>query len=364
MRERILRRKKEKKHETVLDDKVSGNEYVSVGQDYDRLQYRIKNMQRSLDGNSIQMKQLVMSICQTEREDLRRNSKLVDKDHAKTVFRKINKALKTAVGDKKAKSISHDFIQDARKFGFEKATDNLVHDVVKQSKRHSGRKLGSFSKAQTKVSSRVRSSTRSKLRSESKSHDKKIEKRETRTVEKKKDKRKSREFKVGVKEAALVAAVMSQTKDNTKATQRVEEVREAARSNEPPEIRLEKLAGKHVRMSSIHDSAVRDLRRTARRLRTMTQTIQKIHNAENGIEMNEVGESIARTMNTDLSTLLHYARVGESMVGTQSADKQAMQIDALLMRGRATMMRATHKTKTMRRSLHHHLEQETQRQRT
>lgn len=340
--ERKRTRRLREENQSVLDDKVNGK-VKSLANEFKHLEHKVKNYDTSISKNSNKLMSLVMGIAESERVSEKKGNKELDEDKAKRINKKISRALKNSLGHNKGEKIAEKFEFQAKEYGIEKASKNLVKEVYESTRRHSGRKIGAFAR---KTGALSRKSTRSSIRRV----------RQEEKAEKRLDEHKKEAIKVGGREGQKLASVidrqMMKSKGNSK---EVSAQIKKLRDKEPQEKKVEKAIEKQVKLIGARDVAIRRLRRNARKIKSVSKDIRNIDMANNGIELNNRGDEAAEGLRRIINSAIRFADRGASLstrsISQDKAQSQSMMIDALLQKGRANMMAAQRRTNVMKRSL-------------
>ena len=122
-----------------------------------------------------------------------------------------------------------------------------------------------------------------------------------------------------------------------------------------------KIVAKHLKLMSIRDATLRQIRRNARDMRIKVNLMIEINNADNGIAFNQMGLENARFAKEHLNNVMHLVNAGEASLSRSSPKANDLNIDALLLKGRASMMQVSHRSSSLHRHLIRQREREQER---
>ncbi|MGD9638016.1 MAG: hypothetical protein AB7U85_03030 [Alphaproteobacteria bacterium] len=294
----------------VFDNKVSGETTDSLIKKNEMLELKLRNSRKSIEMAELEIKDAVFSVV--------KNSASSDHDRRTTsaqertilIKKQMEASLAQELGDSKARSITNKFIQDAQDRDFKRAAENLVRNIEESSKKFPNLKISAFERHAPEAK-----------------HDK----------------------------SAIIKQMML---NNQKTNVQVTDSRnlDSIGSND-----LGKSVTKYTKLLDIRDTTIRQMRRNARDLRSCLSKMININNADNGIAFDNVGLNDARFANEKLDTINAILNISENMTSQSSSRGSELNIDALLQKGRATMVQATTRSRGLCRHLIKQREREQER---
>lgn len=296
-----------KSEDFVFDNKVSGVPDAVVKKQM-QLEMRLRHCNSNLSKSSSEVEESLAKIVR-ENISVDNNKRLKTGSRQTDNIRKqIEKSLSAEIGSAKATNIANQFVKDLTETNLKKASEKFVKNFEESSKRFSGLKIEAF--------------------------------------ERKKD---GINYPKYDKEALIKRMIVTGQIAPKIPVKMAEDLSDVKESTE-----LTSSLSRHMRLRSMRDMAIRQMRRNVRSLSSQVKSMIDINNADNGIAFNEIGVEHARFAQERLAEIRGILNTGENMISKNNgnvATGSDLNIDALLQRGRSSMVQVSIRS----RGLHRHL---------
>lgn len=274
------------------------------GAAYEESLSRVGALEKAHKGSKLESLNALALYMQEVSLKAKRDISLNDEARARKVDAELTSALSSAVGKKAAEKITKSFSKEAHTYGYDKAAQNLVKSVGKEGRRFAGagrktEKIALFGADKTAggavkyAASRTQGVTKRRKRYIS-TQDRAIAKKQAQTAAK---------------------AIMLHQTDN------------------PALKRLEASTKKQVQVQYLIDRRLREMRRTARHLRSIARRVEQNRQTGNSFSLTPEGKQMADSLRVDMQTLQRYARTGQELAlkeRSQNVTRIDMQAQSLL----------------------------------